>query len=232
MSLAHQQGQQPSSGSGGYTNMHRKFKPRRGGGNEGAPRGGASSGPVGGEFISINLHRSSDGATMVHSGGAVTSNNMGHHDVRRYSFDAAYASGGEEYDNDGTMDTKGDIGHPMMLQGQTSRQNQDNIKYARNIVRSTSSSSLKSVARHGGTDGVAGGNTGGGSSGGGGKDSRSPLHRQTLVSSSKFHKWPSVGRQRQRQQRVKTVTSKTGATQATNASGIRGQTRRRRAHVR
>jgi hypothetical protein len=227
-------------------NMHRTFKSSRrpidslmvtGGGATGSTRN------TKGEFVSINLHRASDSTGS--NSGIIQGNNMAvsftsvddsrqkgtHHD-RRYSLDSNYQqqSSGDGFDNDGStaIDMKArDTGssHPMMLQGQSSRQTQDNIKYARVIAKS-GSSSLKtrtsnydsSVDKNTGA-GSNGSNvniTGSSNSGGSGSGSnavdtgsnskdmgtgRSPLHRQTLVSSSKFHKWPSVGRSRQSRER-------------------------------
>jgi hypothetical protein len=102
--------------------------------------------------------------------------------------------------------------HPWILK-QSSRQNQDNIKYAR-VIAKNGSASMKMHKKP--DNGSSWSSTGCGSDNSAnssninnnniisnnnsvketGSSGRSPLHRQTLVSSSTFHKWPSVGRTR------------------------------------
>jgi len=236
---SYQQAQQQSqhANNNGYnasSSMHRSFKTRRSGaaGNERGQKG---------EFVAINMHRSAEREqnTSMSSvsgsigGSMVQAETVGHHDQRRYSFDTAqYSSGDDAYDNYEavTVDTKHGDGihgrHPMMLHGQSSRQNQDNIKYARVIAQSSRSSSAKSRGGNGSKNDGGSGNSSGVSGNG-----RSPLHRQTLVSSSKFqhHKWPSVGRQQQRQpsssRRKKHSVSgeRTASHGGGSTSGIRGK---------
>ena len=154
-----------------------------------------------GEFVAINMHRSSGERDSSGSGATIQTETSGHHDQRRFSFDATqYSSGDDAYDSgSGTVDTKhGELngnGYPMMLHGQSSRQNQDNIKYARVIARSSSSSSTKS--RSGSASGIDTMTSNDTNKSSNNRISNHPSNRQTLVSTSKFHNWPSVGRQQQ-----------------------------------
>jgi hypothetical protein len=207
--------------------LHRSFKPRRA--HDGMMMNGSNRKSTSGEFISINLHRASENGSGKNQGNniAVPFNNVEegrqrgtlHHDQRSYSFDGTnhpYSSGDDsEYDSS-SLDSKANdngVNHPIRLQSQSSRQNQDNIKYAR-VIAKNGSASMKMHKKP--DNGSSWSSTGCGSDNSAnssninnnniisnnnsvketGSSGRSPLHRQTLVSSSTFHKWPSVGRTR------------------------------------